>query len=615
MKWSTKYEVLQPEESDSQKVFHPSVEYHFSSIDPASFGQATDASIEHAPSDSGSIDASEEIIDSVVATYIPPPQHVAGLEAQGPYCAWPGDTSSHTNAGRQQTLTYRDTTPPTWQGAESQEADNDVQVIPREQSNSPEEVIQWKSLLRNYYRINAPPVSRTLRNDSTFFVEHYFRDVCALYSSFDSHMNPFRSVISRLWDNSSSIFYAIQSMAAAHLANYMPGMSVQGLQMQRQAYECLQQELQLAHVNQQIDDKLLLTVLLLGMSSPWHEAGDLGMAHLNAARGLIYPRLLKTDGQQTEDMARNDQFFAEALIYWEMCIAFVHNEPLKPGQERSSDTTDYNKARTIGTQVMPHPWTGVGPRAQMIFAEVGRLVRHYRAMFAPISYGPTTERLSTGEIIAAAADYEEELLGIRWPALDDLADVQDHKTGKLDFIMVAEATRCSALLQIYRVFPNILHNRLLQIEGQANVGAAGASSQFFFPFCGRLLAPDSKSPTVWLTSLARHIVLDLIGAVPTSSGTRPLQLLMLVTAAAELRLSGPTSSSSRLTDTTAYNLDLARARGLAMARLEEMAARLPSKPVYTLIRLVQEVWRRYDLGEDVFWLDVMHENGWQTVMG
>lgn len=615
LKWSTKYEVLQPDETDNQKTFHPSVEYHFSSIDPVAFGQTATYQNEEIPgSAAGHRDVSEERTHSAVAIHTPPVQKAVGMEASGPYCPWPEQWPGYPDPDQQNAIFLNTPNTLIQQVDGSRTANNEIQTFHQHRSNSPEEMSQWKSLLRAYYRMAAPSMSRSLQNDTTRLVEHYFRDVCVLYSSFDSKLNPFRTVIAKLWDSSNSIFYAIQSMAAAHLANHNIGMGVQGLQMQRKAYECLQQELQLAHVNQQVDDRLLLTVLLLGMSSPWHEAGDLGMAHLNAARGLIYPRLLREDGNQTEEMARNDQFFAEALIYWEMCVAFVHKEPHTPSREKSTGRTDYNEARTIGTKVMPHPWTGVGPRAQVLFAEVGRLVRTYRAISCPLSYGTTAEHVNIADIISAATAFEEELLGIRWPAVDDLIDVQDQSTGKLDFIMVAEATRCSALLEIYRVFPNILCNRMLGLTG--NASTTGTSSQFFFPFCGTHLHPDPHDPTAWLTSLARHILLDLIGNVPPTSNTRPLQLLIIVTAAAELRLSGSAVSPSGLNDEVPYDMDVARARDLAMTRLDQLSARLPSKPVFILIKLVKEVWRRFDIGDsEVFWLDVMHENGWQTVMG
>ncbi|CAD0108701.1 unnamed protein product [Aureobasidium uvarum] len=603
LKWSTKYEVLQPDEPDGQKTFHPSVEYHFSSIDPVTFGQASNISTEEtAGGADGYPDVSEEIVRSPATTYLPHSQNVVGLGAHRPSCDWPQQWPSYPDTNHQRTMVSYSPDISAHRIDESRAVSDGTQTSRPQRSNSSEETTQWKSLLRAYYRMATPTISRSLQNDSTGLVVHYFRDICVLYSSFDSKLNPFRTVIGKLWDSSNSIFYAIQSMAAAHLANHNPGMEVQGLQMQRKAYECLQHELQLAHVNQQVDDRLLLTVLLLGMSSPWHEAGDLGMAHLNAARGLIYPRLFREEGTQTDEMARNDQFFAEALIYWEMCVAFVHKEPFTLGREKPRDKTDYNEARTIGTKVMPHPWTGVGPRAQVLFAEVGRLVRNYRAISSPLSYGATSEHVDPTRIITAAMEFEEELLNIRWPAVEDLVDVQDQFTSKLDFIMVAESTRCCALLEIYRVFPNILHNRLLK-----NVDITGPSSQFFFPFCGTLLYHDSHDPTMWLTSLACHILLDLIGSIPPTSNTRPLQLLIILTAAAELRLSGHVA---------ALSLHALRARDLAMTRLEELSARVPSKPIVMIIKLVKEVWRRFDLGDDsVFWLDVMHENGWQTVIG
>ena len=83
--------------------------------------------------------------------------------------------------------------------------------------------------------------------------------------------------------------------------------------------------------------------------------------------------------------------------------------------------------------------------------------------------------------------------------------------------------------------------------------------------------------------------------------------IYLAVASAELRPSGPTA---------AFSHNTLGARSLAMTRLEELSARLPSKPVFMIIKLVKEVWRRFDIGDgSVFWLDVMHENGWQTVIG
>ena len=456
--------------------------------------------------------------------------------------------------------------------------------------------------------MGTPTLPRSLHNEASALVEHYFRDVCVIFSAFDSEMNPFRTVIARLWDNSSSIFFAIQSMAAAHLANYMPNMRVTGLNMQRKAYECLQQELQLASINQTMDDKLLLAVLLLGLTACWHDSSDLGFAHLTAARALIQPRLLREDTLQGTDSTRNDQFFAEALIYWEMCMAFVSQETFVPGMEhRLQSLSIEDEEKPSDHKVFPHPWTGIAPRVQMLFAEVGRLVRHYCTMRYKVFDIHEPAFIDIGTIISAAQDLEEELLSICLPSADDLVDVQDERTSKHDFISIAEATKCSALLEIYRVFPEILASRL-------GAPSSGVSNSTFFDFGSDPSLGLDVGNTAWLTSLATHI-LNLLATVPTSSGTRPLQLILLVTSAAELRLKSAAVSSPGLSASTAYDVEVAQARGFAMTRLNELASRLPSKPVLRIIELVREVWRRSDIGEDVFWMDVMTANGWETIMG
>lgn len=471
---------------------------------------------------------------------------------------------------------------------------------------------QWKGLLRSYYRMGNPSPPKSLHTETSALVEHYFRDVCVIFSTFDSAMNPFRTVIARLWDNSSSIFFAIQSMAAAHLANYMPNMRVTGLNMQQKAYECLQQELQLASINRTMDDKLILAVLLLGLTACWHDSRDLGVAHLDAARALIYPRLLQDDPLQNAESKRNDQFFAEALIYWEMCMAFVSQETFVPGMERRLHAGPVEDAKSRSEEkVFPHPWTGISPRVQMLFAEVGRLVRHYCTMRYSLFDATMPPVLDMEAIITAVKDLEEELLSIDLPSEDELVDVQDKRTRGTDFINIAEATKCAALLEIYRVFPEILASRLGSSDPATDAGHEAAT---FFSFeANYTLGLDNESSS-WLTSLATHI-LNLLESVPTSSGVRPLQLLLLMTAAAELRLKASTISSEDSSAAPEYDLEVAKARGFAMTRLNELASRLPSKPIVVIIQLVQEVWRRNDAGEDVFWMDVMTANGWETIMG
>lgn len=76
-------------------------------------------------------------------------------------------------------------------------------------------------LLETFYRMSLPskPIAQFTGDN---LVEHYFAEVCPLYSCFDSELNPFRTLVSELWSTSSTIYYTIQSMAAANLANHYP---------------------------------------------------------------------------------------------------------------------------------------------------------------------------------------------------------------------------------------------------------------------------------------------------------------------------------------------------------------------------------------------------------
>lgn len=62
-------------------------------------------------------------------------------------------------------------------------------------------------------------------------------------------------------------------------------------------------------------------------------------------------------------------------------------------------------------------------------------------------------------------------------------------------------------------------------------------------------------------------------------------------------------------------VDIASARRFAETRLEAYKGSLPAKPVIMALKLVRETWERGDLGQEVFWMDVMDEMGWKTIFG
>ncbi|KAF2105685.1 C6 zinc finger domain-containing protein [Lophiotrema nucula] len=461
-----------------------------------------------------------------------------------------------------------------------------------------------RSLLLDYYRLPGP--SASLQDIDSILVQHYFKDVCVLFSAFDSSLNPFRTTIGRLFNESPSIYYGIQSMAAAHLANTFPNMAVVGIEMQRKACESLQAELPLVQSGQASGGRAFLSIILLGLTCCWHESSALGEEFLTTARSLILPKLLSSS--EDEAAQRQNQFFEESLIYWEMLMGFVTQDAMSfsPGPAIRSRVSKNSApaARRPDGKIVPHPWTGIAPTVQILFAEVGRLVRRERMMRASVHL-----HVNAGlrrENLLNAASLEEDLLAAEYPMADELADPGDERTPKHDFIVIAEAYRCAGLLELYRVFPSVLRKRLGtdRFTWTDNVEFEFPTPRFETPY-------EDTDTKLWINSLALHI-LTALETLPSSSGTCCLQPILLVAAASELK----NVSSVDYFDIYANDTKVQHARAFVDQRLHQYALRLPAKPIRKCIELVKEVWRRLDSGQDgCFWVDVMVEKGWHTVMG
>ncbi|RMZ72295.1 c6 zinc finger domain-containing [Pyrenophora seminiperda CCB06] len=461
-----------------------------------------------------------------------------------------------------------------------------------------------RSLLLDLYRLPSPSPNPSTTDDvESLLVQHYFKDVCAVFSSFDSVLNPFRTTIGRIYKDSPSINYAIQSMAAAHLANTFPNMAATGVELQRKAREALDMELPLAQSGKTSATKTFLSIMLLGLTTSWHESNALGLEYLSTARDLILPKLLgRAGGAEVE---REAQFFEESLIHWEMLMGFVTEDAMSFSPKsglRPNVTARKNApaARGLNGKTVPHPWTGIAPMIHFLFAEVGRLVRKERSMDRESSMDLRRRQ----ENLQNAASLEEDLLAVDYPSVDEVVDTGDERTPKQHFVTIAEAYRLSGLLEIYRVFPSILRKRLGsdKFQSSGNMDFEFPTPRFETPF-------EDTDMKLWLNSLAMHIIRSL-ESLPASSGTFCIQPLLLVVAASELKF----VSSVDFFDVHANDAEVVAAREFAIRRLQEFALRLPNKPLRTMIQLIKETWRQTDEGHDAFWIDVMNEKGYHTIM-
>lgn len=461
-----------------------------------------------------------------------------------------------------------------------------------------------RSLLLDFYRLPSPSPTPSSPDDmESLLIQHYFKDVCAAFSSFDSVLNPFRSSIGRIYQECPSINYAIQSMAAAHLANSFPNMAAVGVDMQRKAFDALQTELPLVQSGQANATRTFLSIMLLGLTTSWHDSSALGLEYLSTARSLILPKLLSRS--EEDEGQRDAQFFEESLIHWEMLMGFVTEDAMSfsaPSGIRPRRVSKQNSpaTRRPDGKIVPHPWTGIAPTGQFLLAEVGRLVRRERSL----DKHSAVDLRRRQENALNAASLEEDLLALEYPTADEIADTGDERTPKHEFIVIAEAYRCAGLLELYRVFPSILRKRLGKDKSSASDNV-----DFHFPM-PRFETPYEDTDTkLWLNSLAMHILRSL-ESLPSSSGTFCIQPMLLVIAASELKF----VSSVDFFDVHANDSKILSSRDFVIRRLQEFALRLPNKPVRQMIQLIKETWRQSDEGLDAFWIDIMNEKGWHTIM-
>lgn len=445
------------------------------------------------------------------------------------------------------------------------------------------------NLLRWFYRTEPEQYS------DTDLVEHYFDQVCRLYAIFDSTKNPFRTLVGSNWDSSGSISLAVQSMACGHLANKSQAMVRAGLQKQEQARRSIKEDLRLWRTGKISGDKILLAALLLGTTVSWHKESDIGLDYINIARELIQAKL-KQPTPDTNPAAQSlEQFFNHAMIYWEMLVALVDNSTRtkSPDSESLAESLqhltfgDSDAAATQSEKVKPHPWTGISAQIQVLFAEIGRIMRRR------VEDGESSSTTASEEAWASAI--EKVLKAAVVPKDDTIDDIDDKNTPQVHFVQLAEAYRCAGVLQIYHVFPQVLQDRMIS---ERCLGAP---------------IPSASDMRRYRTDLAINI-LSLVEGMPLWSGASCLHPILILTAGSELRYYGQPPGDDLATRSA--NQGVAMARSFAEERLCALAARLPQKPYLRMLDILRKTWLQLDmLNTEVHWMQIMYEHGLETIMG
>jgi hypothetical protein len=451
------------------------------------------------------------------------------------------------------------------------------------------------------------PIFRPLKDTSSLLVEFYFKDTAQVYSVYDSNLNPFRSTVSRLWDSSRVIFCALQSMAAACLVEVYPQLSDVGQQMRRETLDLLPKI-----GTGGFDEKALLALLMVGGTAGWHNPQDLGVSLFNSCTR----QLAHMASGHLAAQSNNVRFFQDSLHYWEMLLAYVVDDTKLASCSPSEQPTTLpiSSSQSIARHV-PHPWTGIARNAQILVQKVGRLVRSQRHRAHTRSFATQSSIDRLRDDITEASQLEAALLNLEVPNESEIVNPDDHETPVWHLVALAEAYCRVGLLQLYRVFPDVLKARL---RAKCNVPAQ-ISDALLQTMAGE--DPDEPSRSrcdEWLTAFALK-TLDLLRPIPIESGTRDFQPFLLVTSCSELRL-GCDSANAQISLT---QVEVSRARGLILNRLKAFLHCLPPRPIRRCIDIVEVTWDRMDQmageacenKEPVYWMDIMIEKGWETTMG
>ncbi|KIV90027.1 hypothetical protein PV10_07373 [Exophiala mesophila] len=386
-----------------------------------------------------------------------------------------------------------------------------------EQPQKPLELVTRQSWL--------PNPSRGPSDFSSALVEYYFKETAGVFSCYDSRLNPFRTTVADFWTQSPALHRTLQSMAAACLVNENPYFKTLCRKLRSEAMSFL-------YNDPSQDEKSLLALLMLGQTSSWFDPQDLGVPLFKALRSKLSLSAEPSAQTQLIKAGVDRSFFEQALEYWEMLLSFVSSDldPEMPNGPFSSFSKNMRK--------VPHPWTGVCRETQMLVNQVGQLARSERMRIrseglSGFSWQHSIDRSTSS--FQLAQYLEMRLKNLSEPTEEGIISPGDTETPVWHLQAVAEVYRRTGLINLYRVFPDLLIPQLNFSNPQAEISP---SDNWLSLVNDSSLHDTTDQQTTtyqeWLTNFAVE-TLEIMETIPATSRTRCLQPFMLVVCASELR--------------------------------------------------------------------------------
>ncbi|RGP73574.1 hypothetical protein FLONG3_6311 [Fusarium longipes] len=441
--------------------------------------------------------------------------------------------------------------------------------------------------------------SREIRDVSSSLSTYFFQDVLPRYCTWDSNSNIIRIITQAMWQSSGALHHTIQSMAASCLSNEIPYLSKIAAQERILALECVQKT--------PMGEDRLLADFLLGHTSCWVNPTDLVPNQFNELWATLgsYTSLVGTTSVVT--------FVQEALEYWTMVLSFITDtEQLGMSVTALPRTSGPLPLNSI---ITPNPFSGVTRGAVAIFTDTSRLIYKLRKRLPQLRFIRETDIDFLRETLNEAHQLEQRILGYSPLDVSTIVVLGDPHTTPEHFKILDEVFWYTSLLQLYRVFPDLLIQRYQPWNPQRILRPEAASH-----------IPSRDEMDEWLMKLALYISTMLQG-IPLDSRTRSIQAPVIVALSSELRYKSPDVSeldAASETDqqravaisTVSHAIEIARARRFVMSRLSIYWHVLPLQKVKKYQMLVKHIWEALDAGvPNVYWADMLSNNQLRTVMG
>ncbi|KAH7317002.1 fungal-specific transcription factor domain-containing protein [Stachybotrys elegans] len=465
-----------------------------------------------------------------------------------------------------------------------------------------------------------PPLPQALQDHSTVLVEYYFKEVCGMMSCYDSTMNPYRTTVSGIWTFTPSLYCIMQSMAAACLSEVSPGLAAVGRRLEDNAVTLLAKDVT---ESSQLHTSSLMALVMLGFSMSWHNPKNLGEAQFQLLSKAL---ATKTDDHSPSD-SRKKFFFYNSLVYWKLLLSFASDADLELPPSHDLQPQSVHAHARRGSHVPPHPQTGIGVEVQELVAQVGCLARKERRRIRSRRWTSRRDNKDAEVAIQTAERLHIQLCSVKLPTEASILDPGDNQTATIHLLKVAEAYRIIGLIQLYRNFPDLLNTKHtldpISEESQHLWAQTGGISEQ-----DHLTSSSEEFKSTFLTGLALHVV-NLIQDIPTTSRSISIQPLLCVSICSELSLSRtfcPSSQFQQIPVPGAYGIQayvpepsitgILHARRAVLNRLASCENILAARPIRQMLQLVKETWSVMDACQhEVYWMDVMMERQYETLMG